>query len=222
MRALIGASAIALAMAGGAAQAAVTESFDGYEVFNATSLTAFNGSQHKATVTGSRPLSTFNTEGAGALASDLKHDSDLGTGAKGLTASTQAHPQGGVLVLQQKGAPIANDNAKGGWFQFSWAKPVNVTDIRLLDIDVGETATFTGSNGASFTWNGTGNGELAMLSLAGFGFQQIDTLRVALSRSGALASVTVTPIPGAVLLLAPALAGLGFAARRRKATLTPA
>lgn len=95
-----------------------------------------------------------------------------------------------ILILSEDGdSSDPDDNATGGTLLFTFDHPVMIDDVKLLDIDAGETATLRWFNAAGTlisqsTVNGVGTGN--GLHTAAINARGVSKLEVQLSGSGAI------------------------------------
>ena len=134
---------------------------------------------------------------------------------------------GNVLIVSEDGdGSDPDDSASGGRLVFRFDAPVTFLGFNAFDINATEAITLRlyGLDGALLARVTNGNrtvGDNAYLSFMNLNVPGVARAVFAMSGSGAIDDITFdtapVPVPGAMLLFAPAVVGLRLARRRRAA-----
>jgi hypothetical protein len=132
---------------------------------------------------------------------------------------------GRALIIQEQGASVPDDEARGGQIAFSFDRPVTLFSVDLLDASRGnvELTLFDGSNSVLGTYtnqfNGDSNRQPNWYETLFFGSGVSGVKKLSLSMdnvSGAVDNIAVSavPIPAAAWLFVSALGVFGLLGRR--------
>lgn len=225
MRKLISTVAASVALFGVAHATPVVIDFEGASAGDIVS-NQLPGVTVSGTVFGAMIFDTNNPTGG---------DNDLGGPLTRVGPDFGSVAGGNVLIISEDGdSSDPDDNASGGIFTFDFDQAVtflgfdgvDFTDsganliVRLFDTSA--TEVFTYDFGAE-SMAEVGDNEFYSFfgNVFGAGIAGIATATIELTGSGAIDNLTFdvadVPIPGAIPLLISGIAGLGFAARRKKA-----
>lgn len=213
MKTLLTAAATAAALSAGAASAA-TITFDTLDTTSLlTSFTegGFSFDVSFTTLGGSPGAAVFDTTCMGGACNG---DDDLIPGMQGENGI-----EGNVLILQEDGSPIPDDDVQGGSitltltagnaFQFLGASTIDDT-----------TFTFSSSvDGLLGSTTNTADNETSMASFTSSFLGLGDSITIGYGGSGGVDSLILAPVPvpAALPLLLAGLGGLAWVGRRKRA-----
>ena len=165
----------------------------------------------------------FDTENPTGNDTDLEGPFDNPTTAP----NEMLEPQKVLIVSEDNDSGDPDDAAQGGMLSFMFDSLVDILSLNALDINNNESISFSfydeDDNLISSTSNGaTTTADNEYLEFL-FDVTGVKKLVVDLSGSGAIDDlvydVSEVPVPAALPLLLSGLAGLGFAARRKRKTV---